>query len=169
MGLKDVAEDLAGFLAEAAPDPEQGSVPPVLTEEQVGEAATAVLDYVLSRMESDDTPATLGEALIIGARAVGVDLDQDDDRIAQAAVARLEDIARSARAALEANEGPIEEAAAPETSAILDLLRKKKGAKLREIAKAIGSDVKAAAKALKKLQAQGRLSYNLKTGYSVAQ
>jgi len=167
VGLKDVAEDLAGFLVEADPDPGPG--PPVLTEEQVDEAATAVLDYVLSRMESDDTPATLGEALVIGARAVSVDLDQGDDRIAQAAVSRLEDIARAARVSIEEQEEPIEEATAPETSAIIDLLRKKKGAKLREVAKAIGSDVRAAAKALKKLQAQGRLDYNLKTGYSVVQ
>lgn len=166
MDLKDVAADLVGFLAEAAPDPAPAA-PPVLAEEQVGEAATAVLDYVLSRMESTDSVITLGEALIIGARAAGVDLDQDDDRIAQAAVARLEDIAQAARGALHEDEEPIEEAAAPEADAIIKLLKKKKSAKLREIAKAIGGDVKAAAKTLKKLQAQGRLDYNLKTGYTV--
>lgn len=47
-------------------------------------------------------------------------------------------------------------------------LRKRKGVRLRDISGFVG-DAKEAAKILKRLQATGEVSYNLKTGYTVEQ
>jgi hypothetical protein len=166
--LNDIAD---GLLALVEGDGQPPAPEPTLTEEVADEAATAALDYVLSEMRSGDSAELLGEAVVMGAYGAAVDMRLDGDVIAEAAVARLEGIASCARALLEGDTcagqaTSLAEAAPAAQQKVLAALKDGKR-KLTDIAAALGGDVKAASSVLRALQKQGRIDYNLKTGYSI--
>jgi len=164
--LKDIADGLLALTEGDSPAPS-----PSLSEEVAGDAAAATIDYVLSRMQGSDDPHLLGEAVVVGAYGAAVDMGLDGDVVAEAAVARIEAIASTARALLEgAGIAGISLAEAKPTDAQQKVLAALKAGKkkLKDIAAALGGDVKAASAALRELQKAGKLDYNLKTGYSIA-
>jgi len=166
--LKDVAE---GLLALAEGDGPPPPPPPSVTEEMAADAAAATIDYVLSRMQGTDDPGLLGEAVVVGAYGVAVDMGLDGDVIAEAAVVRIEAVARAARAMLEgeAVAGLSLDEAKPAEAQQKALAALKAGKKkLKDVAAALGGDVKATSTALRALQKAGKIDYNLKTGYSIS-
>lgn len=164
--LREVADGLLSVLGEEDVAPP----PPTISEEVASEAASATIDYVLSRMQGTDDPVLLGEAVVVGAYGAAADMGLDGDVIAEAAVTRLETIARNARAMLEGDAiaGLALDEAKPSDAENRVLAALKKGKKkLKDIASAAGVDVKTASAALRTLQKTGQIDYNLKTGYSV--
>jgi hypothetical protein len=94
MSLKDIANDLIQLVEEATPPPEP------MTEEQLSLLGRTVVHYVMSQIDSDDAADTVGEAMVVGARALAEDSGVPGDVLAQQVVQTLDAMAEAARALL---------------------------------------------------------------------
>jgi hypothetical protein len=88
VSLKTIADDLTEFLEDTAPP---------LTEHQLDQLGRTVVNYVMSQIDSDDSPEIVGEAVVIGARALAEDAGRPCEEIVEQAILTLERMAEAAR------------------------------------------------------------------------
>jgi hypothetical protein len=91
MSLKTIANDLGAFLEEAAPAPEP------LTEAQLTQLGSTVVNFVMSQIDSEDSPELVGEAVVVGARALAEDAGRPQEEIVESAISVLERMSEAAR------------------------------------------------------------------------
>ena len=91
MSLKTIATDLDEFLEEAAPPLEP------LTEQQLDQLGRTVISYVMSQIDSDDSPEVVGEAMVIAGTALAADAGRPCEEIVEQVILTLERMTNAAR------------------------------------------------------------------------